>query len=89
MARLMGGLMVAWLYQPASAQACATCFGKSESPLAHGMNMGILVLLVFVVLMWVGFGTLFVYLARRSAVGWTAAKTSSDPAAAPASLPNP
>jgi hypothetical protein len=28
--------------------ACATCYGASDAPMAHGMNMGILVLLLVV-----------------------------------------
>lgn len=38
--------------KPVSALACASCFGKSDSQLAHGLNAGIYTLLgvVFIVL---------------------------------------
>jgi hypothetical protein len=52
---------------PQTAKACAVCYGKSDSALAQGMNMGILSLLVVVVLMWAGFASFFIYLARKSA----------------------
>ena len=49
------------------ALACATCFGRSEAPLAEGMNMGILVLLGFILTVLAAFATFFVFLARRAA----------------------
>lgn len=43
------GLATAFtLAQPGSALACATCYGASDSPLAQGMNWGIITLLVIV-----------------------------------------
>lgn len=51
-----------------SAQACATCFGKSDSKLAEGMNWGIFTLLVIVVGVLAGISAFFVYIARRSAL---------------------
>ena len=49
------------------ALACATCFGRSESPLAEGMNLGILVLLGVILTVLAAFATFFVFLARRAA----------------------
>jgi len=46
--------------------ACAACFGRSDSPLAQGMNWGIITLLVFVLGLWAAFGSFFVFIARRS-----------------------
>ena len=46
--------------------ACAACFGKTDAPLAQGMNAGILVMLAFVVGAWIAFGSFFVFIARRS-----------------------
>ena len=57
---------------PATVSACATCFGKSDSKLAHGMNMGILSLLVVVGCVLAGIAAFFIYLARRSAATSTA-----------------
>ena len=62
------------------ALACAACFGKADSTLAHGMNMGIFALLFVVGVMWVAFGAFFIYLARR-------AKASAKKLSAPVSEP--
>jgi hypothetical protein len=51
---------------PDSAPACASCFGQSDSPLAKGMNMGILSLLGVVVFVLGGFAAFFIYLVKRS-----------------------
>jgi len=48
-------------------RACATCFGASDAPMAQGMNMGILSLLLVVGVVLSLFGAFFVFLARRSA----------------------
>ena len=49
-----------------SAFACATCYGASDSPLAQGMNWGIIVLLVFVGFVLTVVSSFFVYIARRA-----------------------
>ena len=49
------------------AQACATCFGASDSKLAQGMNLGIVVLLGVVAVVLAGLAGFFVTLAVRSA----------------------
>lgn len=49
------------------ALACAVCFGSSDSPLAKGMNMGILSLLVVVLGVLAGLVAFFVMLGRRAA----------------------
>jgi len=64
--RLSAALVMASL--PRSASACAACFGRSDSKLAQGMNMGILSLLVVVVFVLGGFAAFFVYLVRRSSM---------------------
>ena len=51
---------------PHSVLACATCFGKTDSRLAEGMNMGIFSLLAVVVVVLGGIASFFVYLAKRS-----------------------
>lgn len=50
-----------------AAHACATCFGKSDSKLAEGMNWGILTLLFIVMGVLGGISAFFVFLARRAA----------------------
>jgi uncharacterized BrkB/YihY/UPF0761 family membrane protein len=64
---LAGAIVAGLALAPQSAAACAVCFGRSDSSLAKGMNMGILSLLVVVVFMWAGFAAFFIFLARRSA----------------------
>mgnify|MGYP006899605297 CR=1 FL=1 len=49
-----------------SVQACAACFGNSDSPMAKAMNWGIMALLVVVCFVLGAFFTLMVYLGRRS-----------------------
>ncbi|MDX1950964.1 MAG: hypothetical protein SFY81_02200 [Verrucomicrobiota bacterium] len=45
---------------------CATCFGKSDSNLAKGMNMGIFVLLIVITSVLALISCFFYYIARRS-----------------------
>jgi hypothetical protein len=47
--------------------ACAVCFGKSDAPMARGMNMGIFTLLGVITAVLLGVASFFVFLARRSA----------------------
>ncbi len=47
--------------------ACAACYGQSDSPMAAGMNWGILSLLITVVLVLGAIVAFFIHLARRSA----------------------
>ena len=51
---------------PRAAFACPVCFGQNDSPLALGINYGILAMLGFVVSLWVAFGSFFIYLRRRA-----------------------
>jgi len=64
-ALLAPALMI--VLHPSTAWACAACFGKSDSSLARGMNMGILSLLLMVGFMLSAVAGFFVFLARRSA----------------------
>jgi hypothetical protein len=47
--------------------ACATCFGKSDSALAVGLNWGIASLLGIVTLVLGGIAAFFVHVAKRTA----------------------
>ncbi len=47
--------------------ACAVCFGRTDSRLAEGMNMGILALLAVIGSVLAGVVSFFVYVAKRSA----------------------
>ena len=48
------------------AMACPVCFGATDSPMAEGVNNGILVLLGVIGAVQVGFVALFVGIRRRS-----------------------
>lgn len=50
-----------------SAWACAACFGKSDSALAHGMNAGILTLLAVIGTLLLCVASFFVFVVRRAA----------------------
>jgi hypothetical protein len=62
---LLTAAVLAW--HPQAALACAACFGKSDSALAQGMNMGILALLGVIGTVLMSVAGFFIYLARRSA----------------------
>jgi hypothetical protein len=49
-----------------TAHACAVCFGKSDSSMAKGMNMGIFTLLIFIGGVLGALSCFFVFLAVRS-----------------------
>ena len=53
---------------PDSARACAACYGQSDSPMAAGMNWGIVSLLTMIVLVLGGVAGFFVFLIRRAAL---------------------
>jgi hypothetical protein len=57
-----------FLNHPNSARACAACFGQSDSAMAHGMNAGIVALLVVIGTVLAGAASFFVFLARRAAM---------------------
>ena len=46
--------------------ACAACFGKSDSSMARGMNMGIFALLFVIVGVLIAISSFFIYIARRA-----------------------
>jgi protein-disulfide isomerase len=68
---------------PHSVFACAACFGKSDSPMAKGMNWGIFSLLVVVVSVLGSIAAVSFVLARR------AAAVSQAPAPVPAANVHP
>jgi hypothetical protein len=59
---------------PGRVWACAACYGQSDSPMAAGMNWGILSLLGIIGLVLAGVAGFFVFLARRSAGAAAAAQ---------------
>lgn len=65
---LLLGVPAFVLGHSASALACAACYGKSDSPMAHGMNWGIMALLGVIGMVLTGISGFFVYVAKRPAV---------------------
>ncbi len=64
---LFSALAGAALLVPQSGWACAACYGQSDSPLAAGMNWGILSLLGMIVFVLGAVAGFFLFLARRAA----------------------
>jgi hypothetical protein len=59
---------VALVLVPRVALACPVCFGQSDSPLAKGVNMGVLFLLGTITIVLIGFASFMIYLARRAKI---------------------
>ncbi len=59
---------VALIAAPRVALACPVCFGQSDSPLAKGVNMGVLFMLGTITAVLIGFASFMVYLARRAKI---------------------
>jgi hypothetical protein len=53
---------------PRAALACPVCFGQSDSPLAKGVNVGVLFMLGTITAVLIGFASFMIYLARRARV---------------------
>jgi hypothetical protein len=51
---------------PRSVLACPVCFGQSDSPLALGINYGILAMIGFIGSVLLAFAGFFIYLMRRA-----------------------
>lgn len=66
MRRLLTTLVLTLLAKPA-VFGCAACFGRSDSPMAYGMNAGILTLLAVILSMLALIATFFVFIVRRAA----------------------
>ena len=64
---MCAALALGMIFHSPSVFACAMCYGKSDSPLAQGMNWGIFSLLAVIVTVLGGIATFFIYLARKSA----------------------
>jgi hypothetical protein len=68
---LAGVLAAVMILVPRAAFACPVCFGANDSPLALGINYGILVMLGIIGALWVAFGSFFMYLRRRARLAET------------------
>ncbi|MDB6123864.1 MAG: hypothetical protein JWQ71_2857 [Pedosphaera sp.] len=67
MKTVLAGLVLGLICHSQSIFACAACYGgKTDSPLAQGMNAGIFSLLAIVGCVLCGVAAFGIYLARRS-----------------------
>jgi heme/copper-type cytochrome/quinol oxidase subunit 2 len=74
---LLSGLAAVLVLQPGLLRACAACYGQSDSPMAQGMNWGIMSLLAVIMVVLGCVAAFFVYLAKRAAA--VAAETAAEP----------
>ena len=65
--RITASVALLPLLLPAAAPACAACFGRSDSPMAKGMNMGIFTLLIVILSVLFAISVFFFYIVRRAA----------------------
>lgn len=82
-------LAAAVLLLPAAASACATCFGKSDDPMARGMNAGIFTLLLCILSVLAAISVFFFYILRRAARMAAAAQAGSAAASPAPTLSQP
>jgi hypothetical protein len=54
-------------FAPSPLFACAACYGKSDSPLASGMNWGIFTLMGVIVTVLGSIAAFFIYIVRKEA----------------------
>ena len=60
-------LVALWLTAvPRVALACPICFGENDSAMTLGISYGIYFMLGIIAVLWVAFGSFFIYLWRRS-----------------------
>jgi hypothetical protein len=52
-------------FTPSPLFACAACYGRSDSPLASGMNWGIFTLMGVIVTVLASIGAFFIYIVRK------------------------
>lgn len=71
-----------------SVQACAVCFGRTDSPLGKGLHWGVLALLGFVFVTLAAFGSFAVFLVRRSMAAEAADELASQSEVSPGHSPN-
>jgi hypothetical protein len=74
--KLITMVAAAGAFVPSPVLACAACYGRSDSPLASGMNWGIFTLLGIVVTVLVSIAGFFFYIINREA-----AQVETEPAA--------
>ena len=74
--KLIAIIAAASAFVPSPVLACAACYGRSDSPLASGMNWGIFTLLGIIVTVLLSIAGFFCYIINREA-----AQVETEPAA--------
>ncbi len=72
--KMMAVIAVSAALSPSPAVACAACYGRSDSPLASGMNWGIFTLMGVIVTVLLSIAGFFFYIIRKETAH---ARTSS------------
>ena len=67
MKSIMAGALALLALRADPLLACSVCYGQSDSPMAQGMNWGIMSLLVVIAGVLAGVTLFFVHVGRRSA----------------------
>ena len=83
MKTLAGVLLALGMMRAESLFACAACYGQSDSPLAQGMNWGILSLMAVIGCVLSGVAAFFVHIGRRSIAAERDPRASTKPPAKP------
>ena len=66
--KTLGVLLLGLILTISPALGCAACFGKSDSPMAYGMNAGIMTLLAVIVSILSLVASFFVFIVRRASL---------------------
>jgi hypothetical protein len=77
--RIAFAAALAVIGSPVGLLACPVCFGQSDSPMAKGMNLGILFLLGVTGVVLASFAAFFIYLMRRARLVQNARLRTEDP----------
>jgi hypothetical protein len=66
MQKIVPIIIMAILWLPTNAQACAVCYGAADDPMVKGMNSAIFFLLAAIGSILLGVIALTIYIARRA-----------------------
>jgi len=69
-AAALPALLLVCVFHPATALACAVCYGDPQAPMTNGMNMAILSLLGITGGVLSAFVAFFVFLRKRARTVW-------------------
>ncbi|MEW5874213.1 MAG: LPXTG cell wall anchor domain-containing protein [Candidatus Zixiibacteriota bacterium] len=70
-AAVLAAIILICILHPATATACAVCYGDPQAPMTNGMNMAILSLLGITGGVLSAFVAFFVFLRKRARAAWS------------------